>query len=278
MKADVDRKFEPEKNREGVAEYAQQPAHDIKCVASFHLTGSMHGRACADKQENGGAFPDRTGFESTPVANFQSMEKTVTLSSSDWKKFTEAIMTTRVLVPLAEGVEEMEAVIIIDTLRRAGWKVDAVGLRSGVVEASRGVKLVPDKAWIQIDPEDYHVIALPGGNGGTQNLMADERVLSALRRHYRAGKLTAAVCAAPLVLQKAGIIDQKRVTCHPGAIAGMTAATRVDERVVVDGNVVTSQGPGTTFAFALTIIAIIDGREKADEVARAMVVSPAETR
>ncbi len=180
---------------------------------------------------------------------------------------------TRVLVPLADGVEEMEAVIIIDVFRRAGWTVDAVGLKKGAVEASRGVKLMPDRMWEQIDPTAYEVIALPGGNLGTMNLMEDPRVLEALRVQHISGKLVAAVCAAPLVLQKAGIIDRKRVTCHPLATEHLTAATRVNESVVIDDNIVTSQGPGTTFAFALAIVELRDGRKKAEELARGMVLN-----
>ena len=179
---------------------------------------------------------------------------------------------TRVLIPLVEGVEEMEAVILIDVFRRAGWQVDVVGLKKGVVEASRGVKLTPDRMWEQIDPAAYEVIALPGGNLGTMNLMEDERLLDALRAQHQAGKLVAAVCAAPLVLQKAGIIEQKRITCHPLAAANITTANRVDERVVIDGHIVTSQGPGTTFAFALAIVELREGRAKAMELAHGMVL------
>lgn len=180
---------------------------------------------------------------------------------------------TRVLVPLAEGVEEMEAVIVIDVFRRAGWMVDVAGLKKGIVEASRGVKLMPDRMWEQVDPAGYEVIALPGGNLGTIHLMEDERVLDALREHHRRGKLIAAVCAAPLVLQKAGILTGRRVTCHPLAAAQLTDALRVDERVVIDDNLVTSQGPGTTFAFALAVIALREGRAKAEELARGMVLA-----
>ena len=179
--------------------------------------------------------------------------------------------TTKVLVPLAEGVEEMEAVILIDTFRRAGWRVDAVGLAEGAVTCSRGVRLVPDLGWEAIDPAAYEVIALPGGNLGTENLMADERVLAAVRAHHAAGKLVAAVCAAPLVLQQAGILRGHRVTCHPLAADRLTEAPRVDEEVVVSDHVVTSQGPGTTMAFALTVIALRDGAARAAEIAAGMV-------
>ncbi|HMO51369.1 MAG TPA: DJ-1/PfpI family protein [Kiritimatiellia bacterium] len=181
----------------------------------------------------------------------------------------------RVLIPLAEGVEEMEAVILIDVFRRAGWRVDAVGLRDGVVTASRGVKLVPDVTWSEIDPDGYDVIALPGGNLGTENIMQDARVLAAVRTQHAAGRWVAAVCAAPLVLQAAGIIDGKNVTCHPLAADRLTHATRLENTVVVHDRIITSQGPGTTFVFALAVIAHIEGKEKAREIARGLVIPDA---
>jgi len=179
----------------------------------------------------------------------------------------------KVLVPIADGSEEMEAVIIVDTFRRAGWEVDFVGINEGEIVASRGVKIVPDKAWNAIDSDVYDIIALPGGNGGTENLMNDDRVLEALRKHHAKGRLTAAVCAGPLVLQRAGIIDDTRVTCHPAAASKLTRAVLVEESVVVADNVVTSRGPGTTFSFALTIIALAEGRVKAEEIADGMMLN-----
>ncbi len=183
---------------------------------------------------------------------------------------------TKVLVLLADGVEEMEAVIIIDVFRRAGWRVDAVGIKPGPVQASRGVTFMTDCPWDEIDPAGYDVIAVPGGKLGTMNLMEDSRVLSTLREHAAAGKLVGAICAGPLVLQRAGIIDGLRVTCHPLAADELVKAARQDDPVVIDDNIVTSQGPGTTFAFALAIIALRDGREKAVELARSMVLHPRE--
>ena len=178
----------------------------------------------------------------------------------------------RVLVPLAEGCEEMEAVIIIDTFRRARWDVVAVGLKPGVVTASRGVKLVPDATWDSIDASTFDLIVLPGGGGGTENLMNDGRVLATLRDFCERGKIVAAICAAPQVLQKAGVIDGRKITCYPGVAAKITRATRVDDVVVEDGNIITSQGPGTSFAFALAIIARVDGDGKAREVGSGMLV------
>lgn len=179
----------------------------------------------------------------------------------------------KALVPLADGCEEMEAVIIIDVLRRAEWEVTGVGIVPGPIRASRGVSILPDATWDDIDPDDFDLIVLPGGNGGTENLAKDERVLAALRRFYEQGKVVAAICAGPLVLQAAGLLKNRRVTCHPGAAAALTDAERVDERVVVDGPLITSQGPGTSFEFALTLVSHLDSPEKAEAIGKGMVLT-----
>ena len=182
----------------------------------------------------------------------------------------------RVLIPLADGVEEMEATIVIDMLRRAQWHVLAVGLKAGTVTAARGTRLVLDEVWDRMDPAQFDVIVIPGGARGVENLRHDKRVVAAVRAHAESGKLTAAVCAGPLVLQDAGVLAGRRATCHPSVISDFTLARRVDAPVVVDGNIVTSQGAGTSFAFALTLIALIEGETKAKELARAIVLAPAE--
>jgi 4-methyl-5(b-hydroxyethyl)-thiazole monophosphate biosynthesis len=183
-----------------------------------------------------------------------------------------------VLVPLADGVEEMEATIIIDMLRRAQWHVLTVGLKAGTVTAARGTRLVPDEVWDRIDPALFDIIAIPGGARGVENLRHDQRVIAAVRAHAEGGKLTAAVCAGPLVLQDAGVLAGRRATCHPGVVSEFTLARRVDEAVVVDGNIVTSQGAGTTFAFALTLVALVAGGAQAEELARAIVLAPEELK
>lgn len=180
----------------------------------------------------------------------------------------------KVLVPLAEGVEEMEAVIIIDTLRRAGWEVLAVGLKPGEVRASRGVRLLPEELYEAVDVSGFDMIVLPGGNDGTERLAADERILQTLRDfHADPEKYVAAICAAPLVLQAAGILDEQALTCHPGARPELKAGHYLDAPVVIDHHLVTSQGPGTSFAFALKLIELVDGGEKAAVIATAMVVA-----
>ena len=180
---------------------------------------------------------------------------------------------TRALVPMTDGTEEMEAVIVIDTLRRAKWEVVAAGMKKGVITASRGVKIVPDAAWDEIDPSTFDVIVVPGGGKGVENMLSDGRVAKAVHNLCGAGKIVAAVCAGPLVLQQAGVLAGRKVTCHPDNATKITQAQWMNEPVVIDGNIITSQGAGTCFKFALAIISKVDGSEKSQAVARGMVAT-----
>ena len=176
----------------------------------------------------------------------------------------------RILVPLAEGVEEMEAVIILDTLRRARFAVVAAGLQPGPVTAARGVRLLPDALWAEVDPRSFDALVLPGGKG-VSVLLDDPRVVGAVQDLVRAGRWVCAVCAAPLVLQKAGVLAGRRATCFPGAADRFTVTPRLEDRVVVDRPVITSQGAGTTLEFALEIIRQLGGDALARQVAQEMV-------
>lgn len=175
----------------------------------------------------------------------------------------------KVLIPLAEGVEEMEAVIAIDLFRRAGWHVVAAGLSAGPVTASRGVVLGTDMAWADVNTAGFDALVLPGGAKGTENLRADTRILDTVRAFDQAGKWVAAVCAAPTVLLAAGILQGRRVTSHFSVADQFT--DWVDEPVVWADHLLTSQGAGTCFAFALAFIARIEGQTRADELAKALV-------
>jgi 4-methyl-5(b-hydroxyethyl)-thiazole monophosphate biosynthesis len=177
-----------------------------------------------------------------------------------------------VLIPLADGVEEMEAVILIDVLRRAGLEVVTAGLAGNPVTASRGVRLVPDHPWQTLKPDTFDVLAIPGGAEGVNRLMNDARILDTVRSFDLAGKWIAAICAGPLVLQKAGILDGRRVTCHPGVAAQLTATPRLNDRVVVDNRLITSQGPGTSFEFALTLVRLLTDTDKALALGKAMIL------
>ena len=173
----------------------------------------------------------------------------------------------KALVPIANGCEEMEAVIIIDTLRRAGWEVTAAGLTAGTIEAANGVKLVPDTTWEQIKPADFDVLLTPGGFGGTMALCEHEGVQQALRDFDSKGKWIGSICASPLALHAAGILEGKRFTCYPGVEEKLPENVQpVKEAVVVDGHLITSMGPGTAFEFALKVIAECSSPNTANEV------------
>ncbi len=184
-------------------------------------------------------------------------------------------MSVSVLIPLAYGVEEMEAVILTDVWRRAAWKVDLVSLAPGPVLASRGVRLLPDADWNSVHPEHYDILALPGGLGGTETLCADPRILHTIRMfNQQPDKWLVAICAAPLVLQAAGILNSKRrVTCHPSVAQRLTEVSLLPDRVVQDGHLVTSQGPGTALELALAVVALLSGKEQADQLANGLLLS-----
>lgn len=179
----------------------------------------------------------------------------------------------RILVLLADGTEEMEFVITVDMLRRAKHDVVTAAIGAETVTASREVRLMADTKLASVRLDEYDALIVPGGGPGVEAMSKDPRVLEAVRQFHQRNKLVAAVCAGPRVLHNAGVLAGRKYTCYPGIEAHITNATRQDQRVVRDGNIITSQGPGTTFAFALTIIAYFDGVEKAREVARTALVS-----
>jgi protein deglycase len=177
-----------------------------------------------------------------------------------------------VIVPLAEGFEEIEAVTIIDVLRRAGVLVTAVYLKKNPVIGSHAISVTADKNIDDIQASDFDSIVLPGGMPGSSNLKDDPRVVSLIRDFNGAGKITAALCAAPLVLGHAGVLKGKRATCFPGFEEQMTGATPVPDPVVRDGIIITGRGPGCAVPFALELVAALVGKEKAESVKENMQV------
>ena len=174
----------------------------------------------------------------------------------------------RVLVPLAQGCEELEAVTVIDLLRRAGINVVTAGLDHRPVSASRGTVLVPDTTLDEALKQDYDMVVLPGGQPGTDHLDNDERIHTLLKKMARNKKFTAAICAAPKVLARAGILAGKRATGFPGVLEGMALSnvTLLQDAVVQDGTVITSRGPGTAMDFALTLIENLAGKDVRNNV------------
>ncbi|MFP5419227.1 MAG: DJ-1 family glyoxalase III [Gammaproteobacteria bacterium] len=177
----------------------------------------------------------------------------------------------RVLVPLADGCEEIEAVTIIDLLRRAQIEVVVAGLRPGIVKASRGVQLVPDTTLDGVLNEDFDMVVLPGGMPGAAHLKADERVLALLKKTAAAGGYTAAICAAPMVLAEAGLLDGKQATSYPGFLDALPGIQLSIATVVQDGTVLTSRGPGTAMDFALTLIETLVGADQRAQVEKALL-------
>jgi 4-methyl-5(b-hydroxyethyl)-thiazole monophosphate biosynthesis len=172
-----------------------------------------------------------------------------------------------VVVLLATGFEELEAVTIVDVLRRAGISVLLAGIAPPPIEGGHGIKVVPD---LSIDDvTTYDALVLPGGSPGYVNLERDQRVLKLIRAAYDAGKYVGAICAAPHVLGVAGIMKGATATCYPGIeIAG---AQRVEERVVRYGTIITSQGPGTAIDFAIDLVEVLTNKENAQEVRKALL-------
>lgn len=177
----------------------------------------------------------------------------------------------KVLVPLADGCEELEAVTIIDLLRRAGIEVVSAGLKPGVVKASRGVQLVPDLTLDSALQDDYDMVVLPGGMPGAAHLKSDPRILRLLKDMAAAGKYTAAICAAPMVLAEAGVLEGRQATSYPGFLDGLPGVTVSAAAVVRDDKVLTSRGPGTAMDFALALIETLAGADKRQQVEAALV-------
>jgi 4-methyl-5(b-hydroxyethyl)-thiazole monophosphate biosynthesis len=177
---------------------------------------------------------------------------------------------TTVLVPLAQGCEELEAVTIIDILRRAGITVVSAGLDAEPVRASRGTVLVPDTTLDEALKDSYDMVVLPGGQPGTNNLKADARVIALTQQMAQQQKYVAAVCAAPSVLATAGLLDGRRATSFPGALNGFPGVSLQNAKVVEDGRIITSRGPGTAMDFALTLVERLAGRAMRDEVEAAL--------
>ncbi len=176
----------------------------------------------------------------------------------------------RAFVLLAEGFEEIEAMTLVDVLRRAGVEVETAALGALAVTGAHGVEVRADRRLDGLTADGAAAIILPGGLPGATNLRDDARVLALLRDAAARGVLVAAICAAPMVLAKAGLLEGKRATAYPGV--PLPGATRGAERVVEDGNVMTSQGPGTTLEFALALAARLAGPKKAAELREALLV------
>jgi len=183
-------------------------------------------------------------------------------------------MAKQAVVILAPGFEEIEAVAVIDVLRRAGIEVLAAGLGSRQVVGAHGLAVQADIVLSELrHPPD--AVILPGGMPGSENLGASPEVAKLVKDVHAAGGICAAICAAPAyALAAFGVLRGRRVTCYPGCENRFPPGIqRAPERVVVDGNIVTSQAPGTALEFALTLAEILAGKAKADSLRAGMLVT-----
>lgn len=177
-----------------------------------------------------------------------------------------------ILVPLANGVEEIEAITNIDVLRRANINVITAALEKKEVKGSHDIIIKTDINISDIDPEKIDGIFLPGGMPGAVNLKRDKRVIEIIQQMDKENKLLSAICAAPIVLEKAGVLKGKNATSYPGFQKDMPSCNYMEDRVVIDGNIITGRGPGVAMEFALALVRYILGEEDAEKLKNAMLV------
>jgi 4-methyl-5(b-hydroxyethyl)-thiazole monophosphate biosynthesis len=187
-------------------------------------------------------------------------------------------MSKNVLVPVADGTEELEAVAIIDVLRRAEAKVTVASVSgSHQITASRGMVLVADALLEDCQDQEYDLIVLPGGIPGADHLRDSDDLTAMLKRQVESERLYGAICASPaVVLEHHGLLNGRRATAHPFIAAELSNQDAVHQSVVTDGNCVTSQGAGTAVDFALELVEQLFGKQKQIEVAKGMALSPPE--
>jgi len=178
----------------------------------------------------------------------------------------------KVMVPLAQGLEEIEAVTIIDVLRRAGLTVHTASLEPGPVEGSHGITLEADYTLSELKASDYECLALPGGMPGSENLSKSAALADWIRDIHGRGGYLAAVCAAPMVLGGAGVLKGRTVTCYPGFETYCTGAAITGAPVEVDGAIITGRGAGCALPFALELAGLLAGQEKKKELVSSMQV------
>ncbi len=175
------------------------------------------------------------------------------------------------LVLFAQGSEELEAVSIVNILRRGGITVTLAGLTAGAMRGARGVNILPDTTLDTVLHESFDMIVLPGGQPGTNHLKSDTRVLELVNKMSQQGRYVAAICAAPSVLATAGLLDGRQATCYPGSLDGFPSVHLKTAAVIEDGKVITSRGPGTAMDFALTLVERLSGSAIRHEVEAGLV-------
>lgn len=173
---------------------------------------------------------------------------------------------------ISNGTEEVEALIPVDVLRRAGVEIFIVSTTGQqIVTTAHGVNIVADAMIEDICTDDADLLMIPGGLPGAENLCNHPLVREAIKKQYDAGKLVAAICAGPMIFGSLGISEGKRCTCYPGFEDYLTGATYTGELVTVDGNVITGEGPAATFCYAYTLCEMLCGKATAEALKEGMM-------
>ena len=173
---------------------------------------------------------------------------------------------------MANGCEEIEGLTVVDIVRRAGMEIVMISISGSLeVTSSHKVRFMADALAEDVNFEELDGIVLPGGMPGTLNLGANDTVVQVIRDFARAGKLVCAICAAPSVLGQEHLLEGKNATCHPGFEDKLLGANWLEEPVVVDGNIITSRGMGTSIAFALEIVRYFMDDETVEKIKTGLV-------
>ncbi|CAN1271649.1 Protein DJ-1 homolog B [Linum perenne] len=219
------------------------------------------------------ALPSSSSLTFTPKLSPSLRLPLRRLSSSSSAVAGMASAAKKVLVPIADGTEPMEAVITIDVLRRAGADVTVASVGKELrVEAAHGVKIIADSLVSNCVDDVFDLIALPGGLGGAQAFSKSEKLVNLLKKQCESNLPYGAICASPaLVLEPHGLLKGKKATAFPAMCEKLSDKSEIENRVVVDGNLITSRGPGTSMEFALAIVEKLFGRSKAMELAKTML-------
>ncbi len=179
----------------------------------------------------------------------------------------------KVLIPLAQGCEELEAITLIDILRRADVDVVTAGLDSKPVKSSHGVTILPDTTLAEAMNDSYDMVILPGGLPGADHLAADNRLNALLKEMVESDRFVGAICAAPQVLAKAGLLEGKTITSYPGFVVSddFPNVINTGSALEKDGKIITSRGPGTAMDFALELVRLLQGEAKRKVIEKALV-------
>lgn len=180
---------------------------------------------------------------------------------------------SKILVPLAAGFEEIEAVTIIDVLRRAGLDVITAGIGSSEIVGDHKIKVETDTEITAVDADDLEAVVLPGGMPGAANLSDNNELRNIIKKLNEDNKLCAAICADPIALAAAGILDGRKVTSYPGFDKDLTSSDYQEDRVVIDDNIITGRGPGAAMEFAMALVEYLVDEETKIELKKSMLVN-----